>query len=1438
MPVGQGTVRDVIIPMKLQKEGINGVSALLPVTINGTETKLLVDTGAAVTIISSELFNRIPDNVKPQLTECTSVKLEAADGNCIAVAGTATVDITIGTANFAWKVYVAPIKDDGLLGYDFLYNYDCAFEARRGLRINDHWVTCDVIKGPPRVARVSLTRETMVPALSECIVEGTADFEGFGTRDGLVEPDTCYSATAQRDNESNADLIIGNSLIDTQRNDIGVPVRIMNTTDEDMHLFKGTSLGYVSEVDAVTYQIADHEHDLPESSEHDIVPTCNVGLGDPDTCMTSDNNETTKVEENMVSSACDTHAWCEGLRDLYDRSSKGLDQDQCSRLAELLNRHSICFATSPTDLGRTSVLQHSIDTGNAQPVRTPPRRPPMAFKGEEEKIIQQQLDAGVIKASTSPWSSALVYVRKKCGGVRACVDYRRLNDLTKKDAYPLPKINECLDCLGDAKLFSTLDLQSGYWQIGVKEQDRCKTAFATHHGLYEYITMPFGLCGAPSTFQRCMELIFRKLQWKTMLIYMDDLIIFSSTFSHHLERLDDVFGRLGKAGLKLKPSKCHLLRTEVSFLGHVITQDGVKTDPKKVEVVRTWPVPVNLTDVRSFLGLTSYYRRFIVGYSRIAHPLNRLLEAGQEFEWTNECQSAFELLKGVLTSDTVMAYPNDQDLFILDTDASNTSIGATISQMQWSDVAQEKVERPIAYASRTLTKTQRRYCVTRRELLAVVVYVWYFRHYLMGRKFIIRTDHSALRWIMSFKEPENQLARWLEILSQFNFSIIHRSGKKHLNADSLSRLPCEPDDCECFDGQTILEDLPCKGCDKCQKKHQLWSDFFEVDDVIPMGARCVNYEPVEKITQCKGSIDKQCNVTLSTKPVKSVADTDENIDDTSTAKDSTWIDGYSYKDLRELQMKDTDIEPILNWQNQSRKRPKREEVHSRSPATRHMWLLWDQLVMIHGVLFKKHVKADKTQQKLLLVVPKSLQSKVIHASHNPVTAGHQGIKKTRSRLKRSFYWHKLDETVYTYVRKCATCGARKHPNRKPKAGMKEFRVGAPMDRVCVDVCGPFPMSYKENKYILVVGDCFTRWIEAYAMPDQTAKTIAEQLATRFFPRFGFPLEIHTDQGRSFESDLFQELCRILEIHKSRTSPYNPRSNGMIERFNKSLLNMIAVYIESDQREWDINLPLLTSAYRSCTHEATGFSPNMLMLGRESNTPVDIMFGPIITDPEQQEPANKGEYVAEYVDRMHRVHQLVRENLDKAGERRKRDHDARMSQNNYEVGNLVYYLDSTRQKGKSPKLKAHRWVGPCVVTTCYSDVLFEICAKQKGRRRVLHHNRLKPYLSDEMPEWIAKLRDDIKRGKPNSSQRESQLVELATSSAGQSSNVTKRAVSSGNAGQSKNVTKRAVSTDTGIITNGQMEPSEDVNVRKSSRARRPPQRYGVAELSKGDDTMSK
>ena len=457
------------------------------------------------------------------------------------------------------------------------------------------------------------------------------------------------------------------------------------------------------------------------------------------------------------------------------------------QLEQLLIKYKDAFSLRDDQLGRTSILQHEIHTSDAAPIRIPPRRIPSSMIPEVNSMIDLMLRKDIIQPSSSPWSAPVVLVKKKNGDLRLCVDYRKLNEVTRRDAFPLPRIDDLFDALAGARFFSTLDLASGYWQLEVKKEDRPKTAFSVPSGLYEFQTMPFGLVNAPATFQRVMQKALQDLVPKVCLVYLDDVIVLGKSTEEHLCNLEKVLTRIRDVGLTLKPNKCHFLRSEVCYLGHIVSAEGIRTDPTKISQVLSWPTPGNLEELRSFLGLASYYRRFIRGFASITAPLTQLTRKDAVFRWDAQCEAAFMDLKNKLCSAPILKFPDTTDkagMFILDTDASDTSIGAVLSQLD-----PEGQERVIAYGGRALNKNERNYCTTRKEMLALVNFLKHYRHYLLGRQFLVRTDHQSLIWLKNFKDADGQIARWQEVLQEYDFTCKHRPGKQHGNADALSRRP-------------------------------------------------------------------------------------------------------------------------------------------------------------------------------------------------------------------------------------------------------------------------------------------------------------------------------------------------------------------------------------------------------------------------------------------------------------------------------------------------------------------------------------------------------------------------------------------------------------------------------------------------------------------------
>lgn len=474
-------------------------------------------------------------------------------------------------------------------------------------------------------------------------------------------------------------------------------------------------------------------------------------------------------------------------------SIEGLTPEQQQRLEGLLSHWTSVFAAHEEDYGNTDAVLHHIPTGMAPPSRERYRPVPPTMYQELRQLLSGMLSSEVISESSSPWAAPIVLVKKKDGTWRFCVDYRRLNTVTHKDAFPLPRIEESLTSLKGAAWYSTLDLASGYWQVKMNPQDKEKTAFTTPLGLFEFSRMPFGLCNAPATFQRLMQKCLGDKVHDFLLIYLDDVIIYSPDFDCHLQHLEQVFQRLAKYGLKLQPQKCKFLQKEVTYLGHVVSEAGVATDPEKIAAVRDWPQPETTTQVRSFLGFAGYYRRFIPAFSKVASPLHGLLvgtatlgKKSRPVLWTPACQAAFEHLKAALLSAPILAYADFTKPFLLYTDASFDGLGAVLSQVQGGK------ERVIAYASRSLAPAERNdqnYSSFKLELLALKWAVTdKFRDYLWGAEVTVYTDNNPLVHLDTAKLGAVE-QRWVAQLANYQFEVKYRPGHSNQNADLLSRLP-------------------------------------------------------------------------------------------------------------------------------------------------------------------------------------------------------------------------------------------------------------------------------------------------------------------------------------------------------------------------------------------------------------------------------------------------------------------------------------------------------------------------------------------------------------------------------------------------------------------------------------------------------------------------
>lgn len=439
--------------------------------------------------------------------------------------------------------------------------------------------------------------------------------------------------------------------------------------------------------------------------------------------------------------------------------------------------------TDRVGLGRTSLVQHVINTGDAVPIKQKYYRlSPAKLKYLNEEV-DRMLANGVVEPSHSPWNSPVTMVPKSNGELRLCLDSRRLNAVSKTDAYPLPYINYILDNLRDARYLSSLDLSAAYHQIPLHPDSKEKTGFSVpNRGFFHYNVMCFGLVGASATMQRLMDSLFAVEFDNKVFAYIDDIVICTSTFEEHLQILNRVYAKLKEANLTINMKKSLFCRSELKYLGYVVDRFGLRTDPSKVEVIMNFPVPRDAKEVKRYLGLCGWYRRFIDNFSKVARPLTRLTSKKVRFEWSPEADEAFNTLKSALISAPILKCPDFTQPFYVHADASSFAIGGVLTQKT------DGVDHPIAYCSRTLTAQEVNYTATERELLAVLFALEQYRSYVEGSKCYIVTDHASLQWFYKLKNPTGRLNRWACRLSQFEFEIIHRKGKEHVIPDALSRI--------------------------------------------------------------------------------------------------------------------------------------------------------------------------------------------------------------------------------------------------------------------------------------------------------------------------------------------------------------------------------------------------------------------------------------------------------------------------------------------------------------------------------------------------------------------------------------------------------------------------------------------------------------------------
>ena len=973
-------------------------------------------------------------------------------------------------------------------------------------------------------------------------------------------------------------------------------------------------------------------------------------------------------------------------------ADSSLTDEQRARAQAVLDKYASMF---DGHLGHTNVLSHTIDTGNHSPVSQPARRVPPHLRNELRAQIDELVRQGVLEETDGGgWASPICLVRKKSGKYRMCADLRRLNAVTRPSSYPVPRIDDTLDVLSGSKMWCVLDLNSAYFQISIDERDRDKTTIVTPFGSHRFVRMPFGCRSAPSTCARLLDVVLSDLRPAACVNYFDDVIVHGSDFDDVLDKLDAVLDRLHRAGLTLNPEKCALFRTEVAFLGHVLSPDGLAADPEKVRQVAQWPVPRTAKELSSFLGLASFFRKYVRSFAEIAAPLFTLTSKEVEFRWSEEAQESFDRLKGALIAAPVVALPRfgpEAGPFTLDCDCSDHGAGAVLFQEQ------EGEQRVIAFASRKLSKSQRNYSTTRKELLACVLFVQYFRHYLLGRKFCLRTDHASLQWLMNFKQPSGMIARWLEILAEFDFDIVYRPGVQNAVADSLSRRPSDRADAviqvpEC---DRVVADVGPPHCADVMTQTEDWAG-----SAVGTG----------QLDGADTAAQAPSGVSAPRPPDLTEVDPDGDAAIRRVAA-GCWSLDY----LRQEQDKDAGIREIARHLSTGTK-PRWAVVPE---SARDLYRQWGRLQLIDGVLYRVYKQRAGEREKLQLVVPRQLVPGVLMSLHSGPSGGHFGSDKLLEQTKVRFWWPKMTAEVEAFCRKCERCCSHSGPSPKPRAAMGELFSDEPFDTISIDFLTGLPTSERGNKHLLVVCDHFTRWCEVYPLPDMKASTVASTLVSEFIARFGVPRRLHSDCAANFVGAVLTETCRILGIERSKISPYHPEGNAKVERMMRTIISMLARYLNDNHSEWDIHLPLLMLGYRSQIHTSLGYSPYFLMFAREPRLPAEAS----VEMPATSKPKSVNDYIDSLCTSLRVARKFGITASNRRHERNKRAFEKKMNEFNFQPGDGVFVYKNVVPRGQYYKF-VRPWK-PATVLRKIGDVNYRVKLRDTGKSILVHHNRLKP-----------------------------------------------------------------------------------------------------------------
>ena len=1335
IPSKQGRSERFLMPL------INGC---LNVKFHGIEIPALVDSGATLSFISKRFFSKLLYQGSVKKLYHTRNKVILADNKAYSIRIVASVALSINGRQFTFTFSVLPqLHRPVILGVNFLKHTGASISYAHVPRSEY------LIRNPSKLV-LSPNSETTCLAY-------------------IYTNENLSSTIGTTENYNyNPFCMVQHTLVNPSKITNAIPIRLLNPFDRTIKVPKKAILGLYSittEKDFISPDLNQTQHKDPLFGK----PTPINCPRDPLHSVPSSNGP------------------------LKYKLSDRLTPTQRKELKTIVEENREAFVTSDTVIGTCKTQPVKIQLkDDAVPVNKPQYRTTPQKQKIMQQLLEKQAQQGVIVETEdhSPWNAPVFLVQKphshnKTGvdKYRIVVDMRGLNEQIVTTSYPFPRADDIIETIGNSqsKWFSKLDIYSAYHQVPLDPSTAHVTSFSSFGKRYRYTKLPMGLTLSAKYFQHCIEQLLQKCKFRCAAAYVDDITVYSKSWNQHLVDLDEVLKLFVKGNIKLKSEKCEFGAQEIDFLGYRISHSGLSPSPEKVNLIKNYPIPQTVSQVRSFNGLANFYKKFIKNFSIIMQPLYELTKHNKKFEWTAVCQTSFDTIIKAICEDAVLRFPDYDRPFTIFTDASATGLGCTITQTD-----EHGFYRPIEFAGRNLSDTERRYHTTDRECLGVIYAIKKFRHYLEDAHFTIYTDHAALVTLFTRKEASLNMrrARWLDTIMSYDMTLKFLPGKINVPADICSRLSHPPH------SEDPLPEMPSGNVSYPTPKVR-FSDFtiiktFRDSDRIPKSpilltkplsivrkrkpspktnppratsscqagmtypsyASDNSFETLAVVTRSQTKRAQATPAPIQDKPTAPTAQADKRKTNRKRSRPAASRARAEHRRNRATKvalpmatdfMSDLGryfhVPPSHDGMHKAQSNDsfcsamKSYLLHNNLPKdtklARQVLLIHDQFILVDEILYRYTDFFHHTKPPCLqLVVPEKYTRAVIEHFHSSPLGGHLGPNRTYPAISKSFYWPTAFSDTRDFILTCQTCITTKRAPRKLKPPLT-LRDPTPctFTHVSIDHIGPLHQSSSGHKYICAVICYASRYVIAWPCKDISAASTVENFFSKICCIYGIPHTLYCDNGATFTSTLFGNFCKHLGIKLVFSSAYHSRTQGLIEKTNNTIQTGLRSFVDACQDEWPRFLSAVVFAINNTVSASLGYSPNMLVYGKDSPLPMDLLSKNILEIPQY---SNVRQMFRTLNDR--RTNSLLHSTklLATSHAKMKARYDKTAHHHNYKEGDIAFLqIPFLLRKNSSKKLQKY-FSGPYIITKFTSPVTCHLRRLRDGKNttKPVHVERLR------------------------------------------------------------------------------------------------------------------